>query len=140
MRVVIDTNILVAAGRSIRGASNKLISLLPDNRFTPAISPALYLEYLAVLLRPEHLTESGRTAVEVISFVRELLSYSHRQRIFFLWRPMLRDPDDDFLLELAIASSSRFIITFNKRDFAGSEAFGIATIWPSEFLDLINEK
>lgn len=140
MRIVLDTNVLVAAGRSKHGASNKLISLMPDPRFVPAISPALYLEYLGVLLRPENLLASVRTSGDVIGFVRKLLSYSHRQRIYFLWRPTLRDPDDDFILELAIASGSSYIVTFNKRDFAGSETFGIKAIWPSEFLGLIKKK
>src|SRR5439155_9999056 len=111
-----------------------------DSRFIPTVSPALYLEYLAVLLRPENLLGSVRTSDDVLGFVRNLLSYSHRQRIYFLWRPTLRDPDDDFILELAIASGSSYIVTFNKRDFAGSETFGIRAIWPSEFLELIIEK
>lgn len=130
MRVVFDTNVLVAAGRSLCGASNKLVSLLPDTRLTPVISPALYLEYMAVLMRPENLAAGNRTEKEVIGFIRKFLSYCHRQRINFNWRPTLRDPDDDFVLELAINAGCAYIITFNQRDFAGCELFGIETISP----------
>lgn len=140
MRIVVDTNVLVAAGRSQTGASHKLISLLPDERFIPTVSQTLYLEYLAVLLRPENLQASNRTSKDVFGFVRQFLSYSHRQRISYSWRPILRDPDDDFVVELAIASGSRFIITFNKRDFAGSEFYGVKAVWPSESLEFIEKK
>lgn len=137
MRVVFDTNVLVAAGRSSRGASNRLLSLLPHEGFTPVISPALYLEYLSVLLRPENVSVFDRTPQGVTDFVRQFLSYSHRQRVYFKWRPMLRDPDDDFVLELAINAGCSYVITFNKKDFAGCEFFGIKVLSPSEFLYII---
>jgi predicted nucleic acid-binding protein len=59
---------------------------------------------------------------------------SHKQDIFFLWRPWLKDPKDDMILELAVASESLFIITYNTRDFKGIEPFGIAAITPPLFL------
>lgn len=138
MRVVIDTNVLLAAGRSKHGASNRLVSLIPDNRFTPVVSTALYLEYLSVLLRPENLHAMDRAEDEVLGFLRELLSHSYRrQRLPFRWRPTLPDPDDDFVLELAIAAGCKYIVTFNKKDFVGSELFGVESVYPSEFLKLI---
>lgn len=137
MRVVIDTNVLVAAMRSRTGASRRLITLLPSDKFEPAMSVTLYLEYLDVLTRKENIPP-GITDKEMIRFVREILSYSHKQGIYFTWRPSLKDADDDFVLELAIASQSEYIITFNEKDFRNIELFGIEAISPSSFLKLLN--
>lgn len=140
MRIVIDTNVVVAALRSKRGAAYRLLSLLPDDRFTPVISPTLYLEYVSVLLRSENLQAGNHSPEDIKGFVRELLSYSYRQRIHFQWRPILKDADDDFILELAINSGCRFIVTFNKKDFAGAEMFGIELLSPSEFWGIIEKE
>lgn len=137
MRVVFDTNVLVAAIRSNSGASFKLVSMLPDIRFTPAVSLTLYLEYLDILLRPENIL-AGKTSDNARSFIRRFLYFSHRQDIHFLWRPSLKDPNDDFVLELAIASQSEYILTFNRSDFANIELFGIEAITPGEFLSHLN--
>lgn len=136
MRVVFDTNVLVAAARSQNGASYRLVSLLPSKTFELAISVPLYLEYLDVLQRPENIP-ANETADDVLGFVRKLLGYSHKQSIYFSWRPSLIDPNDDFVLELAIASRSSYIVTFNVKDFASIELFGIEIISPSEFLKLV---
>ena len=138
MRVVFDTNVLVAGSRSRNGASYKLISLLPSNKFELAISVPLYLEYLDVLTRKENIPP-GLNKAEVVAFVREILSYSHKQGIYFRWRPTLRDPSDDFVLELAIASQSSHIVTFNTKDFDNIELFGIEAIYPSEFLKMVKD-
>ncbi len=138
MRVVFDTNVLVAASRSQNGASYQLISMMPSPAFEIAISVPLYLEYLDVLQRPENIPP-GHAPNDVVGFIRKLLDYSHKQRIYFRWRPALRDPNDDFVLELAIASQSSFIVTFNARDFANIELFGIETISPADFLKMVRK-
>lgn len=137
MRVVIDTNVLVAAMRSKTGASRKLLTLLPSDKFVTAMSVSLYLEYLDVMTREENIP-SGVTDKEMVQFVREILSYSHKQGIYFKWRPTLKDADDDFVLELAIASQSEYIVTFNEKDFRNIELFGIEAISPSAFLRLLD--
>jgi putative PIN family toxin of toxin-antitoxin system len=138
MRIVIDTNVLVAASRSSLGASYRLITMMPDRRFQPAVSVTLYLEYLDVLLRPQNIVP-GKTAQNALGFIRRFLANSHRQDIHFTWRPTLRDPNDDFLLELAIASQSSYIVTFNKKDFGNIELFGIEAVTPTEFLRLLEK-
>jgi len=57
--------------------------------------------------------------------------------IFFLWRPFLRDPKVDMILELAVKAGCDFIVTYNTRDFAGVEQFGIRVIEPGAFLQHI---
>lgn len=136
MRVVFETNVLVAAARSRTGASYQLISMLPSEKFQIAISIPLYLEYLDVLQRPENIPPN-QTTDDVLGFVRKLLGYSHKQSIYFRWRPALKDPNDDFVLELANASQSFYIVTFNAKDFTNIELFGIETISPSDFMRLV---
>jgi len=135
MRVVIDTNVLVSALKSKRGASFQLVSSLPSSRFSPVLSVPLYVEYQDVLTRPEFVP--GYTRDEITGFLRYFCGICHLQDIFFLWRPYLRDPKDDMILELAVASSCDFVITHNLKDFRGSEAHGVQSIGPREFIQRI---
>ena len=98
------------------------------------------MEYQDVLTRPENMT-SASTADEIRGFLRYLCRIAHRQEVFFLWRPWLRDPEDDMVLEAAVASQSRYIVTHNVRDFKhqGIEKhFGIEPITPKEFLNILS--
>ena len=132
MRVVLDSNIIVAALRSRRGASFELLRRLRKGRFEIALSVPLVLEYEAVLVR--HATELGLVASEAVGLVDFLCTVGRWQEIHFLWRPMLTDPRDEFILELAVAARCEAIVTFNVRDFEGSERFGIPTMTPAAFL------
>lgn len=82
VRVVFDTNVLVAALRSKRGASFQLLAMLPSSKFKPTISVPLYFEYLDVLMRPE-VKPSEISNADVLGFVRKTLDYSHKQSIYF---------------------------------------------------------
>ena len=88
--------------------------------------------------RPENIP-TDKTPNDILGFVRKLLGYSHKQSIYFRWRPSLKDPNDDFVLELAIASQSSYIVTFNAKDFTNIELFGIEILSPSEFLKLVTK-
>jgi putative PIN family toxin of toxin-antitoxin system len=142
MRVILDTNVLVAALRSDMGASYAIVAQLPSERFQMALTVPLYLQYQDVLTRPEHMTGASTTE-DILNFLRYLCSIAHRQRVFFLWRPWLKDPKDDMVLEAAVASQSRYIITHNLRDFTRSgieEYFGIVPIRPREFLHRLRSR
>ena len=115
MRVVLDSNVLVAAFRSRRGASFQVLSLLRDNRFQIALSVPLAFEYEAVLI--EHADKLGLSRDEAIGLVDYLCYVAHRQEIHFLWRPTLSDPGDEFVLELAVAAACDAIVTHNGPDF-----------------------
>lgn len=136
MRVVLDTNVLVAASRSNLGASFALLARLPDQGFQPVLSVALFAEYQDLLLRPENLRQ--RTPLQAERFLDFLVAVSHLQEVFFRWRPALNDPDDDLILELAVAAGCRHIITHNVRDFRGAERWNITAVSPGEFLKLID--
>ena len=134
MRIVLDTSVLVAASRSRNGASFQIVSMLPSTQFEIALTIAVYTEWQAVLTRPEHLPP-GVTADMALGFVRYLASVAHLQDVHFLWRPFLRDPDDDMVLECAIASGCEFIVTHNVRDFRRVDELNVRAITPADFLN-----
>jgi len=129
---VLDSSVLVAALRSRQGASFELLRRLRARRFTVAISVPLALEYEAVLVR--HAGELGLAHSEVVGLVDYLCEVGKRHDIHFLWRPTLTDPRDEFVLELAVAAGCDAIVTFNVRDFAGAQRFGVAVMTPAAFL------
>jgi putative PIN family toxin of toxin-antitoxin system len=135
VRVVIDTNVLVSALRSRRGASFRLAQNLGSTRFQPVISPPLCLEYEDVFRRPGMLPDY--TPEDIGDFLDFLLSVAIECRIHFLWRPHLPDPKDDLVLEVALAGGAGFIITHNTRDFQSAEALGIQVVTPDEFLSML---
>jgi putative PIN family toxin of toxin-antitoxin system len=135
LRVVLDTNVLVAAIRSRRGASFELLSQVGGGSFEIAVSVALVLEYESVLLR--HAASSVLNRSDIRDLIDYLCDVAIWQEIFFLWRPFLRDAGDDLVLELATAASCAGIVTHNGKDFAGSSQFGIAIWTPAEFLHKI---
>lgn len=134
MRIVLDTSVLVAASRSRNGASFQIVSMLPSTQFEIALTIAVYTEWQAILTRPEHLPP-GVTADMALGFVRYLASVAHLQDVHFLWRPFLRDPDDDMVLECAVASGCEFIVTHNVRDFRRVEELNVRAIAPADFLN-----
>lgn len=136
LRVVFDTNVLVAAARSRQGASYQLISSLPSSKFKLIISSPLYFEYLDVLMRPD-LRPQGLSDVEIVDVVNEIISSAYYHDIYFLWRPWLKDRKDDMLSELATASQADYVVTFNLKDFKDIESFGTKAVLPSDFLKLM---
>lgn len=138
-QIVIDTNVLIAALRSNRGAAFLLLSLLGSlNRsFEINLSVPLVVEYEDVALRPGMLPALTQPEIEqALDYLCEIGSH---HEIFFLWRPFLRDPKDDMVLELAIEAQCDFIVTFNQKDFVGVEQFGLEALTPYQFLQRIGE-
>lgn len=134
VRVVLDTNVLVAASRSRRGASFALLSLLRQGRFTALSSVPLMLEYEAVLKRPEHLAVGGRTVAMTDAFLDALCLRMEPVHLHYLWRPSSRDPADDMVLETALNGRADRLITLNVRDFAAAARFGLAVETPGAML------
>lgn len=137
-RIVIDTNVVVAALRSKRGASQRLFDLIDRGKFEVHLSIPLCFEYEEVCAR---LVDEGfHTERDIAAFLRYMCDVFRPRRIFFLWRPFLNDPDDDMVLELAVASRCSHIVTFNEADFRHVEQqFGIRVVTPKEFLREIGE-
>ena len=132
IQIVIDTNIFISALRNDTGASFYLLSLVGKNEFETNISVPLIMEYESVAHRC--LNQTNLT----VSNLNDILDYvcfsSNRHKINYLWRPFLKDPKDDLVLELAVKARSQHIITFNKKDFKNISKFGISAVTPWEFL------
>lgn len=131
-RVVIDTNVLVAALRSRRGASFKLLQQVGIGVFEHALTVPLVMEYEDVLLRPGVVTLAQDAVQDVIDY---LCATGGAQPVHFLWRPLLPDPKDDMVLEAAVGAGCRWIVTFNIRDFAAATGLGVSAITPGDFLN-----
>ena len=135
-RIVIDTNVLISSVRSRRGASFRLLSLVGGQEFEITISVPLLFEYEDALMR---IVPSVMTASDVQDLLDYLCEVADKRHVFYLWRPMLSDPRDDHVLEAAVAGGCDGIVTFDQRDFAGAEQFGVRVMGPKEFLFEIGE-
>jgi putative PIN family toxin of toxin-antitoxin system len=130
VRIVFDTNVLVAAFRSRRGASRRWLESVLREEHVALVSVPLILEYETVLTRPEQLEASGLDVEQVGRFLDGLCSVAEPVEIMNLWRPLLRDPDDEMVLETAAFGRADLLLTFNVRDFAGAEQFGVKASRP----------
>jgi len=139
VRFVLDTNVLIAALRSLEGASYALLKGLPLSGWELVLSVPVYLEYQDVLLRPG-LVPPAFTRADILALCRFLASISHPQNIHFLWPSFLPDPKDDMLLELAVASGATHIVTHNTRHFSAAGGFGVCALAPAAFLGLIRRE
>ena len=138
LEVVIDTNVLVSALKSKRGASFKVLTLIGQSKFDINLSVQLILEYEDVAKRL--IGETALNEEDINDILDYICSVSNRREIFYLWRPFLKDPKDDMVLELAVTSNCDMIITYNKKDFKGVEKyFGIRVLSPKELLFEIGE-
>ena len=142
MIAVLDTNVVLAAVYSQRGASSKLLSLLAEERFDIALTLPLFLEYQDVLSR-DSTRERGVSEEAARELCEDLASIARGHRVYFLWRPWLRDPKDDLVLEAAVVSRANCIVTHNVRDFRDfgiEKSFGIEIMTPKELLARLNEE
>ncbi len=141
MRLLFDTAIMVAAIRSDAGASRRLLVAALEGRLTLLASVPLMIEYQAVMTRPEHLKVAGLTSAEVEVLLDAFAQVAEPVRLAFLWRPALRDADDDMVLEAAVNGRADAIVTFNTRDFDGvSDKFGVAVVSPAEAIRRLGTK
>ncbi len=141
MRVVLDTAVLVAALRSDQGASRQLLLAALDRRFAMLVSVPLMLEYEAVLTRPEHLKAAGVTADEVNAILDALAAVIEPVLLRFVWRPMLKDPADEMVLETAVDGGADRLGTFNLRHLGeAARDFGVRAVAPGEAWREIRER
>ncbi len=135
VRIVLDTNVLYAGLYSSKGASFKILQAIEEDKLKMVISTALLFEYEDILKRNQaDLDLSNQDIEKVLDY---FCMKSEHQKIHFLWRPCLPDPKDDHLLELAIASGTKLIVTHNTKDFRGVEQFGVRSITPQRILEEI---
>ncbi len=135
IQIVLDTNVLYAGLRSKRGASYKLLNHLNSGKFEINLSVPLVLEYEEVLLRKQ--PSLNFTDKEIGQILDYICRVANLHEVHFLWRPILNDPKDDMILDLAVRANCQHIITYNTRDFSGVNQFGIQVVTAQEFLKAI---
>lgn len=133
MRVVLDTGVLVAALRSGTGASRALLIAAMDGAIEMVITAPLLLEYEAVLKRPQHLAAAGAVASDVDIILDQIAAQARCVQVHYLWRPYLRDPGDDLVLEAAVNGEAEVVATFNLKDFQPvARRFAVRFLRPAE--------
>lgn len=136
-QIVLDTNVIVSALRSQKGASYKLVMLVGRANFEINLSVPVMLEYEDATKRL--LGQIPLTEQEIDDILDYLCGLANERDVFYLWRPFLRDPKDDMILELAVSAHCEVIVTYNQKDFVGAEQFGLQVMSPKEFLASIGE-
>ena len=131
-KIVLDTNILVSALRSSRGPSFALVMAIRSGNIRMCCSPALFLEYEDVIKRPEQLKASGLLLADIDDILADLAGHILPVTTHYQWRPQLRDPSDEMVLEAAVNASAQAIVTYNIRDFTPAANFGIPVLNPEQ--------
>lgn len=139
MKCVLDTDVIVASLRSKQGASREIVRRVAAGEIVALASVAMLIEYEAVLKRLEHLNAANLTEAQVDAFIDAIANLMVPVAPYFLWRPQLRDPNDEMILETAVNGQADTIVTFNIRHYgAVARRFGITVQKPSEFLGRLN--
>ncbi|MBA1139107.1 putative toxin-antitoxin system toxin component, PIN family [Mesorhizobium neociceri] len=135
-RIVLDTNVLTAGLRSRNGASFAVLRMVADRQLRPLVTTALFLEYEAVLSRPEQVAVHGLSAMELDRLLSGFAALAEPVELHFLWRPQLGDPKDEMVLETAVNGRAEALVTHNRRDFVAAAArFNIQIMSPAELLE-----
>jgi putative PIN family toxin of toxin-antitoxin system len=141
MRLVLDTDVVVAALRSDQGASRQLLLAALDRRIVMLASVPLFLEYEAVLTRPEQRAITGLSMEETNEILYALAAVAERVTFRFLWRPQLKDPADEMVLSTAVNGRADHLATFNVRHFRiPASSFGIRATKPGEILQVLRSQ
>jgi putative PIN family toxin of toxin-antitoxin system len=137
-RVVLDTSVVVAALRTRAGAGNAVLRLVAKRRLIPLVSPPLFLEYEDVLKRAEQRIAHGLTLEMIDEFLSEFAALVEPVEVRFLWRPQVRDPSDEMVLEAAVNGRADALVTYNVRDFAlAGERFAVPVLRPPDLLKMV---
>ena len=132
---IIDTNVLLSGLKSQKGQSYKLLQKLLNDEFEIAISVPLILEYEAILKKK--LDRNIFSDQDIDSVINYLCKIGKQVKIFYLWRPFLKDPFDDHIIEVALSANCKYIITYNKKDFIDVEQFGVKVLTPYDFIKVM---
>jgi putative PIN family toxin of toxin-antitoxin system len=139
MRCVLDTDVIIAGLRSAQGASRQIIRMAGRGEITVIATATMMVEYEEVLKRPQHLKAVNLTAMQVDILLDAFAALFEPVTPHFLWRPLLKDPDDEMILEAAVNGQAAVIITFNTRHYSPAAGrFGIDILRPGSFLRRFN--
>jgi putative PIN family toxin of toxin-antitoxin system len=134
-RIVLDTSVVVAGFRTRFGAANAVLRLVGERRLILLATPPLFLEYEDVLKRPEHRLAHGLALEQIDDLLAELAALIEPVELHFQWRPQVRDPGDEMVLEAAVNGDADALVTYNVADFAvAADRFGIPILRPADVL------
>lgn len=136
-QIVIDTNVILAGLKSNQGASYKLLKILNDQRFEINISTTLIFEYEEILKREQE--QIGLNNQDIEDVINGICFLANQHQLFYIWRPIAKDKDDDFIIDLALKCQANFIISYNYKDLKPVEKFGISILTPKQFLQILGE-
>jgi putative PIN family toxin of toxin-antitoxin system len=140
LRLVLDTNVLVTALSNRDGASHLLIRWALTDRIVFLASPALWLEYEAVIKRPQIRLRHGISLENLDIVLDTLAAHVKPVHLNYLWRPQLRDPNDEMVLETALNAGADALVTFNTKDFAeAADRFALKLATPAECIKLLGD-
>lgn len=133
--IVVDTNVFVGACLGV-GASNRVVEACLVRHFRPLMGAALLAEYEDVLARAPLFTKGRLSAGERSELLDIFLATCRWTRIYYGWRPNLRDEGDNHLVELAVAGGASHIVTHNLRDLKNMELKfpGLTVVTPTQLL------
>ena len=135
MRLVLDTSVIVSAFRSKSGASYRLLELFDEDRYHLVATPTLFKEYETVLSRPEQVAVHRLSPRQLDAALKDIASRLLPVKVYFQWRPQLRDADDELVLEAAINGLADALVTHNVRDFLPAASnFGIEVMTPGRII------
>jgi putative PIN family toxin of toxin-antitoxin system len=137
MLIVFDTNVLYQALRNKNGASHYILNLIRERKINLAISIPVFKEYEDVLKRDKSQKDLELNLSDIDKVLDFLAFIGKSFSTYFLWRPNLKDENDNIFIELAVACNSSFLITSNIKDFTINKELifnEIKIITPSEFI------
>ncbi|WP_319559860.1 putative toxin-antitoxin system toxin component, PIN family [Marispirochaeta sp.] len=132
--VVLDTNVVLSGLRSRNGYAFKVLEFISEGIIRPVISVPLILEYETVL--NHHREALGLDTSDISDFLDYICKVADKVKIYYLWRPILKDPYDDHILEVAVGSECKYIMSYNKKDFIPVGSFGIEVVTPKEYMEI----
>ena len=139
MKVVVDTNVLLAALLGKKGPNREIIRYCLTGRLMPQLAASLYFEYEDVFERQTTLALCKLNCEQRQLFLDSFLSVCQWNQLYFRWRPNLRDEGDNHLVELAVASNAEYLITNNMKDFRFAELRfpTLKVIKPEQLLEVL---
>ncbi len=138
--MLLDTNVLIAGLSSARGASYALLQAVASARLRMVASPAMWLEYESVLKRDAIRALHGFSVDQVDAFLSALALWVEPVSLHYIWRPQLRDPGDEMVLEAAVNARVHALVTLNVKDFStAAPRFGLAVKTPAQALAFLED-
>jgi putative PIN family toxin of toxin-antitoxin system len=136
--MVLDTDVVVAAMRSTSGASAAILRCIRQGQAVMLLSVPLALEYEAICQKDEQRLAAGLSKRQATIFVSAVIAMAEPVETHFLWRPQLRDPNDEMVLEAAVNSQADALVTFNLKDYGAAPGrFGVDLLLPRKAIERI---